>query len=153
MSTYKEKIEGDLKAAMKGREELRVSVLRMISSAIHNREIEKRGRTGDAQLTEEEVIAVLRGEAKKRKEAAGEFEKGKRPELAEKERQEAKIIESYLPAEMPDEEIEKMVRSIIAESGEVTQKDFGRIMGEVMKRLRGQASGERVSVAVKKFLQ
>ncbi len=144
----KEKIQADAKAAMKAKDELRLSVLRLLSSAIHNREIEKHG-----ELTEEEIVAAIRSELKKRKDAAEQFLKGGRKELADKEAAEAKILETYLPGELPDEEIEKVAREAIAILGEVTQKDFGRVMGEVMKRVKGQASGDRISAAVRKFLQ
>lgn len=152
MSSLKEKIEGDLKEALRAKEELRLSTLRMVSAAIHNREIEKRTKTGDSELTEEEAALVLRAEAKKRKDAAEGFEKGGRAEQAEKERQEGEIIQKYLPAELSDEDIEKIVQEVVAGLGEVTQKEFGRVMGEVMKKTRGQASGDRVSSAVKKVI-
>ena len=149
----KEKIEHDLKEAMKAKEELRLSVLRMISAVLHNKEIEKRGRGMSAELGEEEIIAVLRSEAKKRREAEEGFEKGSRPELARKEREEMKIVESYLPAELPDEDLERIVSEVIAAAGEVAENDFGRIMGEVMKRVKGQATGDRVSGFVRKYLK
>ena len=137
---------------MKAKEELRLSVLRMISAALHNKEIEKRGRGMSAELGEEEIIAVLRSEAKKRREAEEGFEKGLRPELARKEREEMKIIESYLPAEPPDEELKKYAEEAIRETGAVSAKDFGKVMGAVTKKVRGQASGARVSEIVKQFL-
>lgn len=152
MNSLKEKIEGDLKEALRAKDELRLSTLRMISAAIHNREIEKRTKTGESELTEEEIALVLRTEIKKRKDAAEGFEKGSRADRAEKERQEGEIIQKYLPAELSDEEIEKIVREVVSGLGEVTQKDFGRVMGEVMKKTRGQASGERVSGAVKRLI-
>ncbi|MDO8561044.1 MAG: GatB/YqeY domain-containing protein [bacterium] len=148
----KEKIAGDLKEAMKNKEELRLSVLRMIFSALHNKEIEKRGRGLPAKLSVEEVVAVLRTEVKKRKDSVESFEKGGRQELAEKEKKEIKIIEPYLPSELSDSDLEKIVSEVVAAAGEVTQKDFGRVMGEVMKKIKGQASGDRVSALVKKHL-
>ncbi|MFY9461609.1 MAG: GatB/YqeY domain-containing protein [Candidatus Sungiibacteriota bacterium] len=151
--TLKEKIEHDLKEAMKNREELRLSVLRMLSAALHNKEIEKRGRGVSPELTEEETVAVLRTEVKKRKDSVEGFEKGARLELAEKERNEIKIIEPYLPRELSDADLEKIVSEVIAAAGEVAEKDFGRVMGEAMKRAKGHASGERVSAILKKFLQ
>lgn len=146
------KIENDLKDALRAKEVLRLSVLRMVSAAIHNREIEKRSKTGSPELTDEEVIVVLRAEVKKRKDAAEGFEKGGRNDSAQKEKEEAQIIESYLPAGLPDEEIENIVKEVISGLGEVSMKDFGRVMGEVMKEIKGRASGDRVSAAVKKAL-
>lgn len=149
----KEKILQDIKEAMRAKDELRLSVLRMVSSAIHNKELEKRAKSGKVEeLTEEETVAVVRSEVKKRRDAIMEFEKGGRKDLVEKESAELKILEAYLPQELPDEEIEKIVREVIAGLGEVTSKDFGRVMGETMKRVKGQASGDRVSQAVKKLL-
>jgi len=124
----------------------------MLSSAIHNREIEKRG-TGEAgEITEEDVLGVLRSDAKKRRDAIAEFEKGGRPDLVEKEKQELVILEAYLPAQLDDAAIAATVRSVVAEFGGASTKDFGRVMGEVMKRLKGQASGDRVSSAVREIL-
>lgn len=149
----KEKIQADTKEAMRAKEELRLSVLRMLSSAIHNREIEKRAKSGKEEIiTEEETVAVIRSEAKKRRDAIAEFEKGGRKDLADKEAAELKILESYLPAEISEEEIAETVKEVVAGAGEVTGKDFGRVMGEVMKRVKGQASGEKVVHAVKKAL-
>lgn len=150
----KERIQNDIKEAMRSKDELRLSVLRMLSSAIHNRELEKRAKTGkQEELTEEETVAVIRSEVKKRRDAIAEFEKGGRKDLAEKESTELKILEKYLPQEISDGEIEKIVREVVAELGAVAPKDFGRVMGEVMKRAKGQASGDRMSSAVKRALE
>jgi len=150
----KEKILQDMKEAMRSKDELKLSVLRMLSSAIHNKELEKRAKSGkDDELTEEEIIGVVRSEAKKRRDAIAEFEKGGRKDLVEKESAELKILEEYLPQELPDVEIEKIILEVIGQLKEITQKDFGRVMGEVMKRVRGQASGNRVGAMVKKFLE
>lgn len=149
----KEKISQDIKEAMRAKEELRLSTLRMLSSAMHNRGIEKRTKGGGEELTEEEVVATIRSEVKKRRDAVGEYQKGGRKELAEKETAELKILENYLPQEMGDEELEKIVRDVVAGLGSITVKDFGRVMGEAMKRIKGQASGDRVSAAVKKLMK
>lgn len=155
------RIQNDIKEAMRSKDELRLSVLRMLSSAIHNRELEKRAKTGKAEeLNEEEIVAVIRSESKKRRDAIVEFEKGNRKDLAEKELAELKILETYLPKEISDQEIEKIVREVVIQLGAVTEKpfdkaqgrDFGRVMGEAMKKIRGQASGDRVSGAVRRIL-
>lgn len=149
----KSRIIADIKNAMRAKNELKLSVLRMLSSAIHNKEIEKRAKTGkEEELGEEEIVAAIRTEVKKRRDAIQEFEKGNRKDLADKESAELKILEKYLPQELPDEEIEKIVKEVVAGLGEVTVKDFGRVMGEVMKRVKGQASGDRVSGAARKAL-
>ncbi len=149
----KDKIALDIKAALRNRDELRLSVLRMLSAAIHNRELEKRAKAGKPEeLSEEEIVAVIRSEVKKRRDAIEGFEKGGRKDLASKESVELKILEAYLPQEIADEEIEKIVSEVVTQFGSVTQKDFGRVMGEVMKKVKGQASGDRVSAAVRKVL-
>ena len=164
--SFKEKITSDMKDAMRSHEELRLSVLRMALSSIKNREIEKKSsfakaaedkesslEASDGGLTDEEVVKVLRSEAKKRKDSVVEYEKGRRSDLAEKEKKELAIIETYLPQEASDEEIEKAVREVLGQLGDVGPKDFGRVMGKTMKRLKGQASGERVSAAVKRLIE
>lgn len=149
-----EKISGDLKEAMKARDEKRLSVLRMISSALQGKQIEKRAKVGDQSvaLTDDEVLAVLKHEAKKRQDAIAEFGKAGRAELAGKEAEELEVIKAYLPAEMGDAELEAIVSRTLSAMGEVTEKDFGKAMGAVMKETKGQASGDRVSALVKKYL-
>ena len=150
--TFKEKIQNDIKDAMRGKEELRLSVLRMLLSAIHNREIEKRAKGAADGLTDDEMLASVRSEGKKRRDAIEGFTKAGRQESADKESAELKILETYLPAEMSDEELLKIVEETVKNMGMVTQKEFGRVMGEVMKKTKAQASGDRVSAMVKKML-
>lgn len=150
----KDKILQDIKDAMRSKDELKLSVLRMLSAAIHNKEIEKRSKSGKMEeLVEEEVVGVVRSEAKKRRDAIAEFEKGGRRDLVDKEAAELKILEGYLPQELADEDIEKIVKEVVAGLGEVTPRDFGRVMGEAMKKTKGRAGGDRVSAAVKRSLE
>jgi hypothetical protein len=146
--TLKERIQSNMKDAMRAKDELRLSVLRMLLAAVHNREIEKR-----EELNDEENLATIRTEVKKRKDAAEQFAKGGREDLASKEMQELEILGSYLPVEMNDEDLEKVVREVISGLGGVTIKDFGRVMAEAMKKIKGQAGGDRVSAAVRKYLE
>lgn len=152
MKPLKEKIEEDLKTALKSRDGFRVGTLRLASSALHNRSIEKKGKGLGSVLTEEETIEVLSRELKRRKEAAVLYERGGRSELALKEKQEAKILEEYLPEELSPEEVEKIVDDIIARAGAVSLKNFGRIMGEAMKRLKGRTDAALVGELIKKKL-
>lgn len=145
-------IEEAARRALKNQEKVMLSTLRMLLSAIHNREIEKKSKTGTGELNQEEVTGVLRSEVKKRRDAMAEFQKADRGDLAEKESAEAAILEAYLPPELADSEIESVVREVIASIGPVAQKDMGRVMGEAMKRVKGRASGERVKELVEKFL-
>jgi uncharacterized protein YqeY len=152
MAELKEKINKDLIRAMKEKEELKVGTLRLFSAAVHNREIEKKGKSGSSELTDEEVLEVLRREVKKRKEAGEIYLKGGRPELAEKEEKELRILESYLPVQLDPE----AVRKIVEEAFEVVKpqgpKDFGKVMGEAMKKLKGVADSALVSGFIKEKL-
>ena len=150
----KEKLQNDIKKAMKAGDAFRLSALRMAQSAVQNQALAARAKSGEAkevELSDDEIIQVLKREVKKRKDAAGEYEKGGRNELAEKEMREASILETYLPKEADDVVVEEAVRTAIAEVGK-DPKEFGKIMGAAMKKLGGAASGERVSQAVKKQL-
>jgi hypothetical protein len=154
-----QKILNELKEAMKAGRSFEAGVFRMLISAFHNKEIEKKGKGGPARhasqlagvadreekLTEEEALDILAKEAKKRKESVIAFEKGGRPELADKEREELKIIEKYLPEQLPREEIEKAVLAAIAKTGAKEVKDFGLAMKEAMAELKGKADASAVS--------
>ena len=148
----KENIEDDLKEAMKQKAELKISVLRMFLSALKNKSIEKRGKTGSDGLSEEEVMAVMRSEVKKRRDSIQEFGKGGRQDLVNKEAEELKILEVYLPAEISDIDLEVAVRKIIENLGAISIKEFGKVMGLVMKDTKGRASGDRASKMVNKLL-
>lgn len=148
----KAQIEDAARHALKNREELLLSTLRLLLAAIHSREIEKRAKTGSPELDDEEVMVAIRSEAKKRKDAIAEFTRGGRAESAKKEAAELVILENYLPQELSDGEIEEMVREAIAETGASSENDFGRAMGAAMKKIAGRASGDRVQDMVRKAL-
>lgn len=135
---------------MRDRDQLRVSTLRMLLAAVQNKEISltKKGEG----LSDEEFLQVMRSEVKKRKEAAEGFEKGGRAELSEKEKQEASVLEAYLPDELSEEELEALVQKVVAEQTASSANDFGAVMKGVMGRVEGRAGGSRVADAVKKFL-
>ena len=139
----KEKLADDLKQAMKDRNEVVVSTLRMVLSAVKNKEIDKHG-----ELNDEEVLKILSGEKKKHLDSIAQFTTGGRDDLVAKEKAETVIIESYLPASMPAAEIQKLVVKAVAEVG----ADFGKIMKAVMSAAGGQADGSVVSQMVKKTL-
>jgi len=140
-------IQNDLKTALKEKNELQVSTLRLLLAEIHNRQIEKQ-----AELTEEDIVAVLRKEAKKRQESVEAYEKGGRQELADKESKELLILSKYLPQEMSPQELEKIVKEVIGKVGAQGADDFGKVMGGVMGKVKGQIDGAKVSEAVKKLL-
>lgn len=142
-----DKIQSDLKQAQLARDEMKVSTLRLLLAEIHNTEIQKGG-----EVTDEDILLVLSREAKKRKEAAIGFRTGNREDSAQKEEAELKILQSYLPAEMDQGELTKIIESTIAESGATSISDMGKVMGIVMGKVKGQASGETVSALVKEKL-
>ena len=141
------KIENAVKDAMRSRDAETLSVLRMFLAAVKNREIEKRAKGGE--MSEDDVMAVLKSEVKKRRDAITEFQKGGRQELADKEAREMMILEKYLPAEISDEEIEKLLQPLVAGA---SVSDFGRVMSAAMKAVAGRASGDRVSAMVRRLL-
>ena len=146
----KEQIKNDIKDAMKEKKELKLSVLRMISSSISGEEIAKgKKETG---MSDEEVIEVLSREVKKRKDSVSQFESAGRIELAEKEKQEIEVILKYLPEQLSSEEIEKLVGETIREAGAKNEKDFGAVMKILSPKIKGRADGKRVSEIVKKML-
>lgn len=148
----KEKISSDLKESLKTGDSFRSGVLRMIISVFQNKEIEKRGAGKPAELTEEEVVEILIREAKKRKEAAEIYAKGGRDDLSQKEIREIELIKKYLPEQLSEQEIEKIVKATIEKIGAKDIKEFGRAMAEAMKELKGKADAKLVSDMVKKLL-
>ncbi len=129
-------IEQDMKEAMKSGDTLRADTLKMVKTDI----MYEKAKTGE-DLSEESVLEVVTRAAKKRRESMEEFRKGNREELAEKEEKENEIIQAYLPEMMSEEEVAAKVDEAIAAAGAVSKKDFGRIMGPLMKELKGKADG------------
>ena len=142
-----EQIQNDLKTALKERNELQVSTLRLLLSETHNRQIEKQ-----AKLVDEDIVGVLRKEVKKRQESIEAYEKGGRQELADKESKELIILSKYLPQEMSPKELEKIVKEVIVEVGAQGPSDFGKVMGVIMEKVKGKIDGTKVADAVKKLL-
>ena len=147
-----QKISDNLKETMKAGQEFEVGVLRMLLSALHNKEIEKKGRGLEPALLDDEAIEVLSREAKKRKEAVEIYQKAGRRDLAEKEARELEIVKKYLPEQLSGEKIKKIVAAAVEKTGAKDIKDFGKAMGEAMKELKGRAEASTVSEAVKKLL-
>lgn len=146
-----EKLRSDLTRAVHDGDTKRVATLRMLFAAIKNKEIEERKK--DIGLGEDELLGVIHKEAKKRKDAIVEFEKGGRPELAAREREELKILEQYMPAELSDAEILRVVSDGIRELGEAGPAQFGALMKLIMPTLKNRASGDRITSLVKKALE
>jgi len=145
-----EEISEQLKEAMKAKDDFTALVLRTLIAAIRNREIEKRG--SGQSFDENDVIDVLRKELKKRKEALALYDQAKREDLSGKEKREIEIIEKFLPPQMSEEEIEKIVLEALKEFSSPTQKDFGAVMKKVMAKVALKADGATVSQIIKKHL-
>jgi len=153
--TLKEKIHQDLNEAMKSKEELKTSVLRLLSSVILNKEKDKRYKSGKAEnvlLTDEEIIDVIFSEAKKRKEAIELYERGNRGDLAEKERKETEILKIYLPEQLSEEEIKKIIKEAMGQVGAKEMKDMGKVMAELAPKIKGRADAGMISKIVKELL-
>ena len=146
--TLSEQVQRDMIAAMRGKEELRLSTLRMVKSALKNKEIDKR-----APLDEKEELQVFSMLIKQRKDSIEAFEKGNRPELAKREADEIAVIETYMPKAVGEEEIVAAVKATITEMGSPTMKDMGTVMKNTMAKFAGaRVDGKVVSEAVKKEL-
>ncbi|KKS35350.1 MAG: GatB/Yqey [Parcubacteria group bacterium GW2011_GWC2_42_12] len=147
MAKLLEQISQDLKQAMKAREAETMSVLRMLIAAARNKEITLR-KNGKAELSDEQAVEVIASEIKKRRDSVAAYTHGNRPELADKESAEIKIIEKYLPEQLGDEDLEKVIKEVIATGA----TDYGRVMGQTMAKVKGKASGVKVGELVKKLL-
>jgi uncharacterized protein YqeY len=148
------KIQDDMKAAMKSGDKLKVSTLRMVLSDLHNLEKEKNvGKEEKEDLTEEDIISIIQRSIKRRKEAIELYQKGEREELAEKEKKEIEILKTYLPEALSPEEMEKKVEEIIAELNVTEPKQMGAVMKEMMNRYKGRVDGSQVKEIVLKKLE
>jgi hypothetical protein len=151
MSALKDRLRADLTTAMKGRDEVRSSTLRMVLTAITNAEVAgKQAR----ELTDDDIIGVLSTEAKKRREAAAAFTEGGRSEMAAKESAEAEVIADYLPEQLSSEEIADLVTSAIAQLGVAGEgmKAMGKVMGVIQPQVKGRADGAAVAAEVRRQL-
>jgi uncharacterized protein YqeY len=151
MSELKDRLRADLTTAIKARDDVRSSTLRMVLTAITNAEVA--GKEAK-ELTDDDVIGVLTSEAKKRREAAEAFDAGNRPELAAKEREESAVIAEYLPAQLGEDEIRDIVTAAIESTGSAGagMKAMGAVMGVVQPQVKGRADGGAVAAEVKRQL-
>jgi uncharacterized protein len=140
-----EKIEQELKSAMKSGNSVRTETLKMLKSDISY----EKGKTGK-ELTDELLLEVVTRSAKRRRESIKEFQKGGRQDLVDKETEELAVVEEFLPKQMTEEEIDAFITSKLAALGTVTQKEMGRVMGEIMKELKGKADGGAVKAILSK---
>ena len=147
MATLKDTIQADLADAMRNREEIRKSALRMLIAAIKNTEIDQ-----GKPLEDDAVITVIQKQVKQRRESIIEFEKGNRMDLVERESAEAKVLEAYLPEQAGPEEIEAAVRKVIAETGASGPRDIGKVMPVLTKQFAGRADGRAINEVVRRLL-
>ena len=165
----KQTIQTDTTEAMKGKDSFVVGTLRMLSASVISKEKEKRYKiskdpafaeasAGEAnlekasQLTDEEITEVISSEIKKRKDAIVLYERGNRPELAEREQKEIEVFKKYLPEQLSDEELKNLVQESITKTGASEMKDMGKVMADLNPKIKGKADGGQVSKIVKELL-
>ncbi len=145
MAALKERITQDMKEAMKERDILKVSTLRLLLAEIKNKEIDKRG-----ELTDEEILSLIQKAVKQREESIEQYRKGNRSDLVEKETKEIEILKSYLPEPLSEEELDRIIEETIKEVGAMGPKDMGKVMKAIMPKVKGRVDGkivnERVSI-------
>lgn len=147
----KERIDQDLKDAMKSGDRNRINTVRAIRAALLEKEVSMRVG-GKAELSEEQELEVIMSLAKKRKDSIQQYKDAGRTDLADTEQEELTVIETYLPAQMSEAEVETAVKEIIAQVGATSMKDMGKVMGAAMKKLKGKADGGKVQSIVKSAL-
>jgi uncharacterized protein YqeY len=136
-----------LKEALKSRDELKVSAVRMIKASLKNKEIEQMGK-----LADDDILAVLSTMAKQRRESIEQYSNAGRTDLAERESRELEIIQSYLPKQLSEEEIDALIRSAVSEAGATSANDIGKVMKVLMPKLKGVADGKLVNQRVRELL-
>ena len=142
-----DRLSNDMKLAMKAQDKTRLSVIRMVLSAVKYVEIEKK-----ASLTDDQVLDVLAREVKQRKDSLAEFERGNREDLVAKVKEELAILADYLPEQLSEEAVREVITAVIKEVGATGKADMGRVMGAVMPQLKGRADGKLINTIVQELL-
>ncbi|WP_099221184.1 GatB/YqeY domain-containing protein [Listeria costaricensis] len=145
--TLLDKLNEDMKQAMRNKEKDKLTVIRMLKAALQNEAINQGG-----ELSSDDEITVLAREMKQRRDSLSEFEKAGREDLAEKVRAEIAIVEDYSPKQLSADELEQIVKTTIEEVGATTKADFGKVMGAIMPKVKGRADGNAVNQFVKQYL-
>jgi uncharacterized protein len=146
--TLKEQLTEEMKQSMKSSDKLRLSTIRLLLSEIKNAEIRKQG-----DLTDEETLGIVAKEVRRRKEAIEGFEKGGRQDLVDKETLELEILRGYLPEQLSEEDLKRIIKEIIEEVGASSPADLGKVMGSLMPRVKGKADGKLVNQLAREMLQ
>jgi hypothetical protein len=149
MAAFKDRLKTDLVTAMKARDELTTATLRMVLAAVGVEEVAGRSAR---ELSDDEVLAVVGREAKKRREAATAFDDARRTELADRERAEGAVLDAYLPVQLGEDELVALVRAAVAESGATEPRQMGQVMKVLRPKVAGRAEGGRVAAEVKRQL-
>jgi len=147
MPAIRDRLNEDMKTAMRGKSELRLSTIRMIRS-----EILYKDKEHGKDINEDDILKLLQTMVKKREEAAEQYAKGGRADLAAKEREEIEIVQNYLPAQIGDDELRREVQAAITETGAASLKEMGKVMALLTKKLAGRAASARISGVVKEML-
>jgi len=161
--SLKQKIQTEIKTAMQNKEAVKLSVLRMVMAAVFNKEKEKRAKLSKeeaedkleemSKLTDEEVLEVISSEVKKHKDSIEQYQKGNRQDLVEQEKTELEILMEYMPKQMEEAEVRKIVQEKIQELSASGPQDTGRVMGAIMPQLKGKADGGMVNKIVQESLR
>jgi len=145
--SLKEKLLSNMKEAMKAKDSVKLGAVRSVISAVKNQEIELK-----KELNEEEILTIVSREVKKRKEASVLYEKGNRPELKDKEIQEMKILQTYLPEQVSEKDLRRRIQEVIAETGAEGMKDFGKIMKTLVPEFKGKADNGLIKELANEYL-
>ena len=145
--SLKEELLSNMKEAMKSKDSVKLGTVRGVISAVKNQEIDLK-----KELSEEEILTIVSREVKKRKEAAVLYEKGNRPELKDKEIQEMKILQTYLPEQVSEKDLRRRIQEVIAETGAEGMKDFGKIMKTLVAEFKGKADNSLIKELANEYL-
>ena len=145
--TFKNKLDQEMILAAKATNKIRLSALRLLKNGLHNREIDLR-----RELNEAEFLQLLSGMVKQRKDSIEQFDKGGRPDLVEKEEEELKVIQEFLPAQMSEADLDAIIADAIRETGAAGVRDMGKVMKALMPKVAGKADGKMVGEKVKSLL-
>ena len=146
--SLEEKLEKEFKEALKARNSVKVSTMRMLKAEINNFKLDKNINTP----TDSDILKIVARQIKQHKDSIEQFEKGKRLDLVEKEKQELAILKNYMPEELPEEELKKIIIDTISELGAAGKRDMGKVIKSVMEKTKGRAEGQKVSRLVSGML-
>lgn len=147
--SLEEQIENKFKTALKQKDKIQVSTLRMLKAEIINIKLEQNKKA----LKDEEIIKIIQRQVKQHKDSIEQFEKGKRQDLAEKEKKELAILSSYMPEQLSAEELKKIIEDVIKELEATSKSEMGKVMKSVMERVKGRADGKKISQIVSSMLR